>query len=127
LDHKVQDLAFVVDGAPQIHPPSADPADHLVEVPTRGRGRPTTSQTLGDQGTELDGPTPDRLVAYLDPALRQQLLDVSKTEAESKVQPHGVADHVSRKPVALKRNRLHETPSQTAAYADFAGDLLAFA
>ena len=26
---------------------------------------------------------------------------------------------------ALKRNRLHETPSPTAAYADFAGDLLA--
>ena len=27
------------DGAPQMHPPSADPADHLVEAPSRREGR----------------------------------------------------------------------------------------
>ena len=45
------------------------------------------------------GPAPDRLVADIDPALRQQLLDVPKTEAEPEVQPHRVADHVCRKSV----------------------------
>ena len=35
LDYEVQDLALVIDGARQIHPPSADPADHLVQVPAR--------------------------------------------------------------------------------------------
>ena len=82
-------------------------------------------QTPRDQRPKLDGPAPDRLVADLDPPLRQQLLDVAKTQAETKVQPHGVADHVSRKPVTLERDLLHEKSSPTAAYADFAEDLLA--
>ena len=127
LDHKVQDFAFVVDRPPKVHPLAADPADHLVQVPARRRGPPPLLQPLGDQGAKLDGPAPDRFVADLDPPLRQKLLDVPKTKAEPEVQPHGVADYVRRKPVALKRNRLHDNPSPTAAYADFAGDLLAFA
>jgi hypothetical protein len=125
LDHKVQDFAFIIDRPPKVRPLAADPADHLVQVPARRRGPSPLLQPLGDQGAKLDGPAPDRLVADLDPTLRQQLLDVSKTEAEPKVQPHGVAYHVSRKPVALKRNRLHETSSLSAAYAALSGDNLA--
>ena len=33
LDHKVEDLAFVVNGPPKVHPLAANPADHLVQVP----------------------------------------------------------------------------------------------
>ena len=127
LDYEVQDLAFVVDRAPQIHPLAADPADHLVQVPARRRGPSPLLQPPREQGAKLNGPAPDRLVADLDPALRQQLFDVAKTEAEPEVQLHGIAYHVRRKAVALERNRLHETSSPSAAYADFAGDLLAFA
>lgn len=86
LDDEVQDLSFIVDGAPQIRPPSADPAVHLVQMPARRGGPRRFSQPLGEDRPELDGPAPDRLVADIDPALRQQILDVSKTEAELKVQ-----------------------------------------
>ena len=81
----------------------------------------------GKERPEFDGPAPDRLVADLDALLRQQFLDVPKAEAERELQQHGVADHISRKPVAFERNRLDEISSPTAAYADIAGDLLAFA
>src|SRR5258708_18422982 len=33
LKQHVEDLAFMVDRAPEIHPPSGDPDHHLVEVP----------------------------------------------------------------------------------------------
>jgi hypothetical protein len=127
LDHKVEDLAFVVDGPPKVHPLAANPADHLIQVPARRRSWPTPPQAPGDQRPEFDGPAADRLVADLDPALRQQLLDVSKTETESKIQPHSMADHISRKPVTFERDLLHDKSSPTAAYADIAGDLLALA
>ena len=35
LDHDVQDLPFVIDSSPQIHPPGASPTDHFVQVPSR--------------------------------------------------------------------------------------------
>src|SRR5918911_97645 len=35
LNEHVEDLALVVDGAPQIHPFPGDPNDHFVEVPLR--------------------------------------------------------------------------------------------
>src|SRR5690349_3850775 len=37
LNKHVEDLALVVDGAPQVYPFPGDPDDHLVEVPSRGR------------------------------------------------------------------------------------------
>jgi hypothetical protein len=37
LNKHVEDLALVVDGAPQVHPLPSDPNDHLIEVPLRAR------------------------------------------------------------------------------------------
>jgi hypothetical protein len=66
-----------------------------------GRRRPSPLLQLPrDQKSRFDGPAKDRLVANLDPALRQLLLNVPKTEAEPEVQPKGVTDHARRKPVA---------------------------
>jgi hypothetical protein len=37
LDQHVEDLAFVVDGTPEVHPLAGDPNDHLVQVPAIAR------------------------------------------------------------------------------------------
>jgi hypothetical protein len=37
LDQHVKDLAFVVDGTPEVHPLAGDPHDHLVQVPSIAR------------------------------------------------------------------------------------------
>jgi hypothetical protein len=39
LHYKVQHLAFVIDGAPEVHSLPADLAYHLIEVPARLRAR----------------------------------------------------------------------------------------
>ena len=46
---------------------SGDVADHLIEMPTRRRGRPAPFQIAADLQSELDGPAPDGLIADLDP------------------------------------------------------------
>jgi hypothetical protein len=53
LDQHIEDLAFVVDGAPQVHPPAGDPNHHLVEMPSVARARPALPQPAGDQGTKF--------------------------------------------------------------------------
>ena len=50
LNQHVEDLAFMIDGTPQIHLPAADPHHHLVEVPTiarRGRHRRSRRAIIG--------------------------------------------------------------------------------
>ena len=91
--------------------PTADPADHLVQVPPRGGCRPTLLQSPGDQGAELDCPAPDGLIADLDTALREQLLDIAKAEVEAEVESDRVTDHIAREAMAFEGKRFHETLS----------------
>jgi hypothetical protein len=54
---------------------------------------------------ELDHPTPHRLVTGLDPARRQQFLDIPYAEREAKIQPNRVSDHIRREPVTFERDQ----------------------
>ena len=53
LNQHVENLAVVVDGAPQIHSPAGDPHHHLVEMPSVARPRPALPQPTGDQRTKF--------------------------------------------------------------------------
>ena len=48
LNEHVEDLALVVDGAPQVHLFPVDPDDHLVEVPSRARAGAALPQLARD-------------------------------------------------------------------------------
>jgi hypothetical protein len=50
---------------------------------------------------ELAAPFADRLVGHDDSAFKQQLFDITKTQAEPEGQPHGMADNFGRKAVTL--------------------------
>jgi hypothetical protein len=127
LDQHVQHLALVIDRAPQEHLPPADPHHHLIEMPSTRWRRPTPAQVGRDQRTELQRPAADRLVADLDPALGQQLLDVPQAQGEAEIQPHRIADHVRRELMTLERDRTHEpSPAQAAPWAQ-TGEKLASA
>jgi hypothetical protein len=62
LNEHVEDLALVVDCAPQIHPFPGDPNDHFVEVPSRAWAWAALPQLARDQRAELQHPAPQRLV-----------------------------------------------------------------
>ena len=82
-------------------------------------------QVPGDLRAELDRPAADGLVADIDAALSQQLLDVPEAQVEPKIQPHRVADHVRREAVSFERKRSHEPQPDKGSQAALSGDLLA--
>jgi hypothetical protein len=50
--------------------------------------------------SEDQAPLPDRLVRDRDPALREEIFDLSKAETEPVVHPHGVGDDLGWKAVS---------------------------
>ena len=100
LDQHVEDLAFSIDGAPEIHLLAADPDEHLVQVPSSVRLRASGPQPACDHRAEGEHPAPDGLVGDLDAALGQELLDVSVAEREPQVHPDRALDDVAREAVA---------------------------
>jgi hypothetical protein len=77
LNEHVEDLALVVDGAPQVHSLPGDPDDHLVEVPPHARAWAALPQLARNLGAEFEDPAPHRFIGDVELTLGQQLLDVS--------------------------------------------------
>jgi hypothetical protein len=87
LNEHVQNLALVVDRMPQPHALTADLHGHLIQVPATGRLGSESPQVPCEGAAEFQGLAADRLVARLDAALRQQLLDIPQAEGEPEVEP----------------------------------------
>jgi hypothetical protein len=62
LDEEVQNLAFIVNGAPNPIAFSPDDHDHFIEVPLIAGPGPGTAQVSGDGGSKLQEPASDSLV-----------------------------------------------------------------
>src|SRR5262249_54171037 len=103
----VKDLALVVDGTPEIHPPTGDPHHHLIKMPAVARPRATPAQPSRDRGTELPHPAPHRFVRDIEPALGQQFLDIAVAQGEAKIQPNRVLDDLGREAMATVAKRGH--------------------
>jgi hypothetical protein len=59
------------------------------------------------QRPELQNPSLHRFVGDIQPALGEQILDITKAEGETKVEPHGAPDDRRRELMACKANRRH--------------------
>ena len=92
-DQDLEDLALMIDRAPQVHMPAGDPDDHFVEMPAITRSRTAPSQSPGDRRSEFEHPTANALVGNVEPALGKQLLNIAIAQAEPEVQPDGMLDH----------------------------------
>ena len=107
LDQEVRNLAFSVDGSPEVHLLSADLYKHLVQVPTIIDSWPEASEPPGIAVSELENPTTHCLVRYAEAAPGQQILDVSEAQREAAIEPHGVLNDPGRKAMAAIRNWFH--------------------
>src|SRR6202162_4725445 len=92
LNQHVENLALVIDSAPQVHPLAGDANDHLVEVPSVARAWAGPSEPAGKPGAELQSPPPHGLVETLQAALGQQLLHVAVAQGEPEIKPNCVLD-----------------------------------
>ena len=66
----VEQLALVIDGAPQVHAPVADPHGHFVRIPAAG-GADRRRRIWLRSAARLDHRVARRLVAFLEAALRR--------------------------------------------------------
>ena len=71
LNQHVENLALVIDGAPQIHPFAGNPDHHLVEVPSIARAWAASPQLSGNLRAEFQNPAPHRFVGDIEPSLSQ--------------------------------------------------------
>jgi hypothetical protein len=104
LDQDVQHDAVLVNGSPQPVASAAYLERHLVQMPLVAGSRSAPTQPPRIRGAELGAPLADGLVANADATLGEQILNVTETEVETKVQPHSVSDDLRRETVSpIKR------------------------
>jgi hypothetical protein len=107
LNQHIEDLAFVIDGAPQVHSPAGDPDHHLVEVPSIARAWPALPQVPPDHGAEFQHPAPHRLIGDIEPAFGEELLHVAVAQGEPEIKPNRMLDDRRREAMSAIREMGH--------------------
>jgi len=97
-DHRFQDLALVIDGTPEVAELVVDLHKDLIQMPTPlGEAALMRYPPLSDLGGEHRAkpvpPKSDGLMADLDPALGQEILDVAQRQRVPHVHHHDQTDH----------------------------------
>src|SRR5882762_9815865 len=72
----------------------------LIQMPFVATTRTTATQFIRVDLPKLQTPLSHRFIGPYDPTLRQKLFDIAKTERETEIQPHSMADDFRRKAVA---------------------------
>src|SRR5215475_8668021 len=90
---------------------AVDLHEDLVEVPLVAGAGAAPTQLVGVGLPELGAPAPDRLITHHDTTYTHQLLDLTKAQRETKVQPHAMVDDLDRIAVALVRRRCGAHPT----------------
>jgi hypothetical protein len=102
LHEQIENLAFVVDRAPQPELSAPNHHGHLVEVPPRRWPRASTAKFPGKQRPELQDPSPHRFIGDIQPTLGEQVFHVAIAKSETQIEPNGVPDNHRWKLVAGK-------------------------
>ena len=105
LHKEIQNLAFVVNRAPEPELLARNRYGHLIEMPARCWPWASTPKFSGEQRPELQYPSSDRFVGDIQTTLRKEIFDVPIAERETHIEPNGVSDDRGRKLVAGKRDR----------------------
>ena len=101
LHQDVEDVTVLVYRPPQVLLTTVQRDEQLIEVPRVPEAPTPVPEPSGIRAAERATPPSDRLVGDCDAPLGQEVLDVTKTEAEAKVQPDGVRDDVGREAIAV--------------------------
>ena len=106
-DQQVQHLAFPIEGAPERHRRASGIADSLVRVPCTGRLSTQPTQVTREHRPEPQNPASNRPVGDLVRELGQALFSIMGAVGDAEVEPIGMPDDPSWKPVTSIADRLH--------------------
>ena len=114
-----QNLAFVVDRAPEVVPLPVDLHKNLVEMPLPvARSQPLDPALLdliGEHRTEPMPPVAHRFVADLDASLVEQILDIPQRERKPHIEHHRKPDDLGARLEVLERGAFCHSRTLLAA------------
>ena len=122
VDVALENLALLVERTPQVMHLAVDLYVDLVEVPAPlaenlHAAHPLAPHVGGEERAEPVPPHPHGLVANVDPALEQQVLDVAQAQREADVHHHHQADHLGRGVEVAERTGRFAWAGHSAALA----------
>lgn len=100
-DDFVENIAVLIDGAPEPVFASADRHDRLVQMPRVIGARRFPKKAAGMISAELLRPASDRLTGNDNAALQQHLFDQAQAQRKSEVEPDRVGNHRRREAMRL--------------------------
>src|SRR5262245_42352019 len=96
-------VSVLVNRAPEILSLALDSHEEFVQVPSVSQAALSSPECPGVLGAELLTPLSDGLVGDYDPALCQKVFNISEAQAESAIEPDGMADNIRRKSPSTAR------------------------
>ena len=101
LEKNVNDIAILVDGAPQVVLFTSDLYEDFIDKECVSIARVLAAQAPGNLRPKLDAPEADRFTADGNTPFGEEVFDISVAQTESMAQPNGVTDDLGWKPVSL--------------------------
>jgi len=100
LNQDVENFAFAIHGAPQVHLLAADVHENLVDVPMIKGSRTAFADPAGIGLPEFQHPQTNRLVSDVDASLREKILDIPGAHRKTEIEPNGLSNNVGMEAVA---------------------------
>jgi hypothetical protein len=94
LNQDVENFAFTIHGAPQVHLLAADIHENFVDVPMIKGSRTAFTDPAGIGLSELQHPQTDRFIADVDSSLREKIFNITITHCETEIEPNGLSNNV---------------------------------
>jgi hypothetical protein len=101
LHQDIENMAILIDGAPQIVTGAVDREEHCIEMPLVARSRTPAAQLVGIGLPELPAPIAHGFVRQHDPAFGHELFNSSIAQAKAEIQPDAVTDDLCWESMAL--------------------------
>src|ERR1700675_130669 len=101
LYQDVDHVAVLIHGTPEILLLAVDSNEDFVQVPNIAQAALTPLQFSGLPRTELLTPKSNRFIRDDDPAFGEKILDISEAQAETMVNPDGIADDFWRETMTV--------------------------
>ena len=87
LDKDVDHITILINGTPEILTPTLDGDEDFVDMPRIAEAALSALQRTRVLRAELEAPKPDRFVGNCDVALREEILNISKSQTETVLEP----------------------------------------
>ena len=101
LNQDVEHVTVLIHCPPEIVLLATDSNKDFVQVPAIAETALTALQRSDIAGTELPTPDSNRFIRDDDSAFGEKILDISKAQAETMINPDGVADDFWREPMPV--------------------------